>query len=48
MNDPVRCSNAAHPIGAWHVASALPASWQRVERLRQWARRLRWGCGCAR
>lgn len=42
----VACGNARHPDGAWHPAA--PLWWERGERIAQWWRRMRWGCGCPR
>ena len=42
----IDCVNPDHPDGAWHPASPLPASWQWGERIRQWYRIKKWGCGC--
>ena len=42
------CGNSRHPDGAWHPAAPYPASWEWAERLRQWWRRMLWGCGCPR
>lgn len=41
-----RCGNDAHPNGAWHLASPLPLSWDWAERLKQWRRIRKYGCGC--
>lgn len=42
----VQCGNPRHPDGPWHPAAPLPPSWERRERVRQWWRRRRYGCGC--
>lgn len=39
-----RCGNPQHPDGAWHRAGSYPVMLR--ERLVQWWRRKRWGCGC--
>lgn len=44
----VMCGNDRHPDGAWHAAAPLPATWERLERIRQWWRRRQYGCGCPR
>lgn len=42
----VSCANAQHPDGKWHPASAIPYSWNWIERFRQWRNLKRWGCTC--
>lgn len=41
-----KCGNENHPNGPWHHATPLPSSKQWVERVKQWWRKKRYGCGC--
>jgi hypothetical protein len=40
------CGNARHPLGPWHPSAPIPPTWERVERIRQWWRKRKYGCGC--
>ncbi len=42
-----QCGNPRHPRGPWHPATPLPLSSDWLERIRQWWRRRKYGCGCA-
>lgn len=43
MNN-VQCGNGKHPNGAWHPASPYPITI--IDRLKQWLRTRKYGCGC--
>jgi len=42
----VECGNERHPLGAWHPAGSLAASWEWRKRIVHWWRRRTYGCTC--